>query len=128
MQTSLKLRFSVFGPLVKDMTFPQRLCGFVYTVSSLFTVFLVMSMFTAPIVLVSGGDLVPFTSMDQLKWLVRTLFINTVLNRINEFISYLPSGYRTGQRDARAMMWMAPCKCSSLQPDPFWSPPANDPL
>ncbi len=109
-QTSLKLRFSVFGPLVKHMTFPQRLCGFVYTVSSLFTVFLVASMFTAPIVLVSHGNLVPFTTINQLKWLVRSNFLTTVLNRINEFISYLPSGYATGQRDARAMMWMAPCK------------------
>lgn len=112
-QTSFKLRFSVFGPLVKHMTFPQRLCGFVYTISSLFTVFLVLSMFTAPIVLVAGGNLVPFTTIDQLKWLVRANFLTIVLNRINELISYLPSGYRTGQRDARAMMWMAPCE--SLQ-------------
>jgi len=109
-QTSFKLRFSVFGPLVKHMTFPQRLCGFVYTISSLFTVFLVASMFTAPIVLVSHGNLVPFTNMNQLKWLIRSNFLTTILNRINEFIWYLPSGYVTGQRDARAMMWMAPCK------------------
>ncbi|KAJ9493779.1 hypothetical protein LTR99_007507 [Exophiala xenobiotica] len=113
-QTSLKLRFSVFGPLVKHMTFPQRLCGFVYTVSSLFTVFLVLSMFTAPIVLVSHGNLVPFTTMNQLKWLIRSNFLTTVLNRINEFISYLPSGYATGQRDARAMMWMAPFHSMSV--------------
>lgn len=111
-QTSLKLRFSIFGPLVKHMTFPQRLCGFVYTISSLFTVFLVASMFTAPIVLVSGGNLVPYNTINQLRWLVRSCFLTTVLNRLNEFISYLPSGYRTGQRDARAMMWMAPCKLS----------------
>ncbi|KAK4940215.1 hypothetical protein LTR10_019644 [Elasticomyces elasticus] len=107
-QTSLKLRFSVFGPLVKHMTFPQRLCGFVYTVSSLFTIFLVCSMFTAPIVLVSGGNLVPYTTINQLKWLIRSNFLSAILNRANEAISYLPSGYRTGQRDARAMMWMAP--------------------
>ncbi|RVX65886.1 hypothetical protein B0A52_10250 [Exophiala mesophila] len=113
-QTSFKLRFSVFGPLVKHMTFPQRLCGFVYTISSLFTVFLVMSMFTAPIVLVAGGNLVPYTSMNQLKWLIRANFLTTILNRVNEFISYLPSGYRTGQRDARAMMWMAPFHALSV--------------
>lgn len=110
-QTSFKLRFSLFGPLVKHMTFPQRLCGFVYTISSLFTVFLVLSMFTAPIVLVAGGNMVPYNTTDQLKWLIRANFLTTILNRINEFVSYLPSGYRTGQRDARAMMWMAPCKC-----------------
>ncbi|KAK6387683.1 hypothetical protein LTS17_000952 [Exophiala oligosperma] len=89
-QTSLKLRFSIYGPLVKHMTFPQRLCGFVYTVSSLFTVFLVMSIFTTPIVLVSHGNLVPYKTINQLKWLVRANFLTTVLNRINEFISYFP--------------------------------------
>ncbi|KAJ9631285.1 hypothetical protein H2204_008227 [Knufia peltigerae] len=113
-QTSLKLRFSIYGPLVKHMTFPQRLCGFVYTVSSLFTVFLVMSIFTTPIVLVSHGNLVPYKTINQLKWLVRANFLTTVLNRINEFISYLPSGYVTGQRDARAMMWMAPFHSMSV--------------
>ncbi|KEF56992.1 uncharacterized protein A1O9_07182 [Exophiala aquamarina CBS 119918] len=113
-QTSFKLRFSIFGPLVKHMTFSQRLCGFVYTVSSLFTVFLVLSMFTAPIVLISGGNLVPYTSMNQLKWLIRSNFLTIILNRINEFISYLPSGYRTGQRGARAMMWMAPFHALSV--------------
>ncbi|EHY57255.1 hypothetical protein ABEF95_007830 [Exophiala dermatitidis] len=113
-QTSFKLRFSLYGPLVKHMTFPQRLCGFVYTVSSLFTIFLVLSMFTAPIVLVSGGNLVPYRSINQLKWLIRANFLSSMLNRVNEFISYLPSGYRTGQRDARAMMWMAPFHAISV--------------
>lgn len=37
-----------------------------------------------------------------------------MLNRISEFISYLPSGYVTGQRDARAMMWMAPFHSMSV--------------
>ncbi|KAK5280700.1 hypothetical protein LTR14_012228, partial [Exophiala xenobiotica] len=52
--------------------------------------------------------------MNQLKWLIRSNFLTTILNRINEFIWYLPSGYVTGQRDARAMMWMAPFHSMSI--------------
>ncbi|KXJ86517.1 glycosyl transferase [Microdochium bolleyi] len=106
-QTSLKLRFCLWGPLVKRMTFYQRLCGFVYTIASLLTVALVASMFTSPIVLVSGGNLVPFSSYAQLKWLIRIWFASHVANRLNEVITYLPSGYFTGQREARAVLWMA---------------------
>jgi cellulose synthase/poly-beta-1,6-N-acetylglucosamine synthase-like glycosyltransferase len=109
-QTAFKLRFSVAGPLVKHMTFPQRLCGFVYTVSSLFTVFLVLSMLTSPVVLLARGNLVPFSNYHQLKWLIRALFGSMVLNRLNEAVSYLPCGYLTGRRDERAAMWMAVCK------------------
>jgi hypothetical protein len=92
------------------MTFMQRASGFVYTISSLFIIFLVLSMFTLPIVLYSGGTLVPYVKNSQLIWLIRFCFINMVLNRINEFIVYLPAGYGVGQRDARGMMWMAPCE------------------
>lgn len=107
-QTAYKLHFSLYGPLVKHMTFLQRLCGFIYTFGSFFTIFLVFSMFTAPIVLISGGTMVPYSTTNQLRWLIRSCFISMVLNRLNEWVSYLPSGYHIGQRELRAMMWMAP--------------------
>jgi hypothetical protein len=96
------------------MTFFQRVCGFVYTVASLLTVVLVASMMTSPVVLISGGNLVPFKNYSQLKWLIRAWFAAHAINRINEFVTYLPSGYRTGQREARAVLWMAICKCLAL--------------
>jgi len=97
------------------MSIMQRASGFVYTVSSLFTIFLVFSLFTCPIVLYSGGNMVPFATVNQLRWLARFCFITMALNRINEFVVYLPSGYFVGQRDARGMMWMAPCKNSFVR-------------
>ncbi|KIY02355.1 uncharacterized protein Z520_02493 [Fonsecaea multimorphosa CBS 102226] len=106
-QTAVKLRFSLFGPRVKHMTTAQRLCGFVYTMSSLFTVFLVASLFTAPVVLISSGTLVPYADKNQLRWLVRAAWLTVAVNRVNEMISFLPSGYRTGQRDNRARLWMS---------------------
>jgi hypothetical protein len=109
-QTALKLRFSVCGPLVREMTFPQRLCGFVYTTSTFFTVFLVLSMLTCPIVLLAGGNLVPFANYAQLRWLIRALWGSMVLTRLNEVVAYIPCGYYTGRRDDRAMMWMSVCK------------------
>jgi hypothetical protein len=92
------------------MTFFQRLCGFVYTVSSLFTVFLVLSMLTTPVVLLARGNLVPYANYSQLRWLIRAVFASMIMNRLNEIISYLPCGYETGRRDDRSAMWMAICK------------------
>jgi len=109
-QTSLKLRFCLFGPLVKQMSIMQKLSGFVYTISSLFTIFLVMSLFTVPVVLYQGGTMVPYATRAQLVLLIRLNFLAMITGRINEYITYLPSGYFVGQRDARSMLWMAPCK------------------
>ena len=113
-QTSIKLRFCLWGPLVKHMTFLQRLCGFIYTISSVFTVFYVMSILTIPIVLVSGGNLVPYTTINQLRWLIRSCWLALILNRISELFSFLPAGYRSGQRENRAMIWMAPFHAFSI--------------
>ena len=103
----------MFGPLVTKMSLFQRLSGFVYTISSLFTVFLTASLLTMPIVLISGGRLVAFATFHQLRWLIRLCFIAFMANRLNEWAMYLPAGYRLGQRDSGAMMWMAPCRRSS---------------
>ena len=40
------------------MTFLQRLCGFIYATLSLFNIFLTLSLFALPIVLISGKPLV----------------------------------------------------------------------
>lgn len=92
------------------MSFMQRASGFVYTISSLFVPFLVVSMFTVPIVLLDHGTMIPYATLNQLRWLIRLCFANMVMGRVNEWVVYLPSGYRCGQRDARGMTWMAPCK------------------
>lgn len=92
------------------MTIYQKISGFVYTISSLFTIFLTASLFTMPIVLVSGGTLVAFANDDQLRWLIRLCFFALAASRLNEYIMYIPAGYRLGQREVGAMMWMAPCK------------------
>lgn len=107
-QTSLKLNFCLFGPLVKHMSLFQRLSGFVYTISSLFTVFLTASLLTMPIVLISGGTLIAYATNDQLRLLARLCFVALMANRLNEWVMTLPAGYRLSQRDAGAMMWMAP--------------------
>ena len=104
LQTSIKLRFCLFGPLVKHMTFFQRLSGFVYTISSFFTIFLTAALFTMPIVLISGGTLVPYADYDNLRWLIRSCFCALLFSRINEYVMYIPAGYRLGQREAGAMI------------------------
>lgn len=59
--------------------------------------------------------MVPYVSVNQLRWLTRFTFFNMIINRVNEWVVYLPSGYFVGQRDARGMMWMAPCKSALFQ-------------
>ncbi|KAF1848129.1 glycosyltransferase family 2 protein [Cucurbitaria berberidis CBS 394.84] len=107
-QTSFKLNFCLWGPLVTHMSLFQRLSGFVYTVSSVFTIFFTASLLTMPIVLISGGTLIAYATNDQLRLLARLCFVALVANRLNEWVMTLPAGYRLGQRDAGAMMWMAP--------------------
>lgn len=92
------------------MTLLQRLSGFVYTISTFFSIFQTVALFTMPLVLISGGKLVAYADYHQLRWLIRTCFIALLANRLNEWAMYLPAGYRLGQRDYNAVMWMAPCE------------------
>ncbi|RDW76064.1 hypothetical protein BP5796_06885 [Coleophoma crateriformis] len=108
LQTALKLKFCLFGDLVKGMSFFARLSAFVFAIDAFFKIFLLMALLTIPIVLISGGQLVAYSTTSQLRWQLRLCFISLVLTRLNEWITYLPSGYRLAQRDTGAQMWMAP--------------------
>jgi cellulose synthase/poly-beta-1,6-N-acetylglucosamine synthase-like glycosyltransferase len=108
LQTALKLRFCLFGPLIRKMTFAQRLSGFVFTIDAFFKIFLLIALLTIPTVLLSGGTLVAYVTYDQLRWQIRLCFAYLILARLNDWISYIPSGYRLAQRDSGAQMWMAP--------------------
>lgn len=108
LQTAVKLRFCLYGKAVQNMTILQRLSGFVFTIDAFFKIFFVLSLLTMPIVLMSGGTLVAYSNDYQLRWQARFCFIALITQRINEFITYLPSGYRQGQLEAASMMWMAP--------------------
>ncbi|EON68177.1 hypothetical protein W97_07326 [Coniosporium apollinis CBS 100218] len=108
LQTAVKLRFCLFGKLTRKMTFFQRLSGFVFTIDAFFKIFSLIALLTIPIVLVSGGQLVAFANYGQLRWQIRLCFASLILTRINEYIMFIPSGYRLAQRDSGAQQWMAP--------------------
>jgi hypothetical protein len=108
LQTAVKLKFCFFGDLVKGMSFFARLSAFVFAIDAFFKIFLLIALLTIPIVLISGGQLVAYSSYTQLRWQVRLCFASLVLARVNEWVTYLPSGYRLAQRDTGAQMWMAP--------------------
>ena len=109
MQTTLRLRFSLWGSEIRRLTFPQRASGLMYSIISLSNVFTVISLFAMPGVLISGGRMVAYATDDQLRWLIRSCFLAFTVNRLYELSMFLPSGYRNGQRSTRAMLWMAPC-------------------
>jgi hypothetical protein len=90
------------------MTFFQRLSGFIYAVLSVFNIFMAISLFAMPIVLISGKPLVAYATEDQLKWLIRLCFATLMINRVTELVLFLPAGYSIGQNGARAQLWMSP--------------------
>lgn len=108
LQSAFQQRFCLYGDICRDMTFYQRLSGFVFTVDAFFKIFLIISILAIPIVLVSGGRLVAYSNNDQLRWQVRLAFISFFLMRIQEYVNFLPSGYRLALRDGGSMLWMAP--------------------
>ncbi|GAB7355557.1 hypothetical protein MBLNU459_g6031t1 [Dothideomycetes sp. NU459] len=108
LQSALKQRFCLYGKMVEQMTFYQRLSGFVFTIDAFFKIFLLISLVTIPIVLISGGRLVAYSTDNQLRWQIRLSFISFIAMRINEWVNFLPSGYRLAMRDGGSMLWMAP--------------------
>ncbi|TGO28435.1 hypothetical protein BPAE_0027g00020 [Botrytis paeoniae] len=114
LQTALKLRFCLFGDLVKGMSFFARLSAFVFAIDAFFKIFLCIALLTIPIVLISGGQLVAYNTETQLKWQIRLCFIQLVLTRLNEWVTYIPSGYRLAQRDSGAQLWMAPFHAKTI--------------
>lgn len=106
--TSLKLNFCLWGEQVREMTFAQRFSGFLYAALSVYTVLLSISLFAIPIILVMGKPLVAYANDTQLRWLIRASFANTIINRLCEFVLFIPAGYHTGQRGSRYQLWMSP--------------------
>ncbi|KAF2459008.1 glycosyl transferase [Lineolata rhizophorae] len=107
-ETSFKLKFCLYGEDVRKMTVFQRFSSFTYAVLSLFNIFLLLSLFALPVVLISGNALVAYANEEQLFWLIRACFATLVTNRLCELVLFLPAGYATGQRGSRAQLWMSP--------------------
>ena len=113
-QTSYKLNFFTWGKICGKMTFLQRFTGFVFTLGTLSTVSATASLLMFPIVLVSGFRLVAYADDNQLRWLLRLAFFSLFINRINEFIAFVPVSYRFAWRGSLGTLWMAPCQYSAL--------------
>ncbi|KND89235.1 Cellulose synthase catalytic subunit [UDP-forming] [Tolypocladium ophioglossoides CBS 100239] len=106
--TSFKLKFCLWGDEVRQMTFAQRFSGFLYASLSLYTILLTISLFAIPIILIMGKPLVAYATDDQLRWLIRACSVATIMNRLCEFVLFIPAGYHTGQRGSRYQLWMSP--------------------
>lgn len=86
------------------MTFAQRASSFIYAFLSLFNIFLTLSIFAMPIVLITNKPLVAYATDNQLRWLTRACFAVVVFNRLTEFLLFIPAGYATGQRGSRSQL------------------------
>lgn len=67
-----------------------------------------------PIVLVSGFRLVAYADNEQLRWLIRLAFFSLIMNRFNEWVAFVPVGYRFAWRGNLNTLWMAPCEYSLI--------------
>jgi len=108
LQTACKLRFFLFSPLIRKMTFFQRLSGFVFSIDALFKIFYPIAIATIPVVLVAGKKLVAYVDEQQLRWLIRWCLVMLATQRLNEWVMFIPSGYRLGRHEGRSIIWMAP--------------------
>lgn len=63
-------------------------------------------------VLASGFRLVAYADDDQLRWLIRLAFFTLLANRMNDWVAFVPAGYRFAWRGNLAWLWMAPCQYS----------------
>lgn len=108
------------------MSLLQRFCGFVFTLATLSTLPSTASLLLFPIVLVSGFRLVAYADDDQLRWLIRLAFISLLTNRVNEWIAFVPAGYRFAWRGNLENLWMAPCQYFLLTKHPSFT--CNHPL
>ena len=118
-QTSAKLNFFLFGQICGKLTFLQRFCGFVFTLGTISTVSATASLLMFPIVLVSGFRLVAYADDQQLRWLLRLAFASLIINRMNEWVAFVPVGYRFAWRGNLNTLWMAPCQYFLLPECPF---------
>jgi hypothetical protein len=96
------------------MTVFQRLSGFVFSVDALFKIFFPIAIATIPIVLDAGKNLVTYKDETQLRWLIRFYLMMLATQRLNEWITYIPSGYRLGRHGGRALIWMAPYHATTV--------------
>jgi cellulose synthase/poly-beta-1,6-N-acetylglucosamine synthase-like glycosyltransferase len=108
LQTAAKLNFCLYGTCVKGMGFRQRLSGFLFPADNLLRLFISMAILAIPIGMISGKNLVLYTSDFQLRWQIRLGFAGFALGRVSELITFLPSGYRLARRDFDASLWMIP--------------------
>ena len=86
----------------------------IFAVLSLFTIFMSMSLFAFPIVLITGKSLVAYANEDQLRWLVRLAFAALAVARLTQFVMYLPSGYSAGIMPSDFAQRLTPTQIQSL--------------
>ncbi|CZT09762.1 probable glycosyl transferase [Rhynchosporium graminicola] len=107
-QTAFKLNFCLWGTNVKQMTVAQRFSGFLYATLSFLTILVSVALFAIPVVLLWGKPLIAYSTLTELKWLIRACFAATISSRLCEFVLFIPAGYNVGQRDYRYQIWMSP--------------------
>jgi hypothetical protein len=108
LQTTWNHKFFLFGPTVRKLTILQRLTGFIFGIDAFSKTLFLVALIIIPSVLIIGGVLVACVTADQLRWLIRLCFIHVFLSRLQEWIASLPFGYRLGQKERRAALWLAP--------------------
>ena len=96
------------------MSFYQRFCGLVFILGTLSYIPSSISLLVVPTVLLSGLRLVAYADYNQLRWLLRLALFSLCCNRVNEWIAFLPAGYRFAYRGNLECLWMAPCQYSEL--------------
>lgn len=108
-RNSLFLRFCISSPLVKQMNYAQRLAAFTSCINPWVGAILYPLWWCLILICLMGGrPFVPASTSSDLRRLLRNHLLFCLVNRLHEYISSIPYGYRTFRRKREATVWLAP--------------------
>jgi hypothetical protein len=96
------------------MTCKQRLAAFIYCFRKWTNVQNILSLILTCLCVLSGQPVVAIQTPERLRQLFHYQLIYLLLNRLQEYTSSIPFGYRTFRRRADASVWLAPYLAKAL--------------
>lgn len=104
------MRFYLWGEPSNKMTFRQRMMGLIYTVLSFSNISTTIALLIGPFTLLSGYPLVAYSTEDELRVLLRLVFVCMVSEWLDDCIVALITGYRIAMCEGHAAYWISPCE------------------
>jgi hypothetical protein len=87
--------------------------GLIYTILSFSNVSTTIALLIAPVPLLSGYPLVLYSTKDELRILLRLVFVCMASEWLDDCIVALITGYRIAMCEGHAAYWISPCELAN---------------